>query len=124
MNTPLTQAIRQARARLHGARFTGPGTITIGPRVTIERDVLIGGQADVRIGADSKLSRETQVLADSPVVIGERVEVMEGATILGGVTIGNGAIIGLNAVVKSDVPAGAIAAGNPAQIVGHASEWN
>ncbi len=40
-----------------------------------------------------------------------------GAIILSGVTIGEGAVVAAGAVVTKDIPAGAIAAGNPARIV-------
>jgi UDP-2-acetamido-3-amino-2,3-dideoxy-glucuronate N-acetyltransferase len=39
------------------------------------------------------------------------------ATILCGVTIGRGAIVGAGSVVTSDVPDGAIVAGNPARVL-------
>ena len=39
------------------------------------------------------------------------------AIILPGVTIGAGAIVGAGAVVTRDIPAGVIAAGNPARII-------
>lgn len=48
--------------------------------------------------------------------LGAHVYVGAGAKVLGGVTIGDHAIIGANAVVINNVPAGAIAAGVPAQI--------
>lgn len=37
--------------------------------------------------------------------------------ILKGVTIGRGSVIGAGSVVTQDVPAGVIAAGNPAKVV-------
>lgn len=40
-----------------------------------------------------------------------------GAIILSGVTIGEGAVVAAGAVVTKDVPAGAIAAGNPARVI-------
>lgn len=52
--------------------------------------------------------------------LGAYVYVGAGAKILGGVTIGDRAIIGANAVVIHDVPAGATAAGVPAEIKGGA----
>jgi acetyltransferase-like isoleucine patch superfamily enzyme len=39
------------------------------------------------------------------------------ATILPGLTIGEGALIGAGSVVVHDVPAGAVVAGNPAQVI-------
>lgn len=51
------------------------------------------------------------------VVLGDNVWVGAGATILKGVQIGHDAVIGTGAVVTSDIPAGAVVAGNPARIV-------
>jgi serine O-acetyltransferase len=56
---------------------------------------------------------------DAP-VLGKHVNVGAGAVILGKVTGGDGAQIGANAVVIRSVPAGAVAVGNPARIVGRA----
>lgn len=51
------------------------------------------------------------------VVIEDEVWIGFNATVLKGVTIGKGAIIQPGAVVSKDVPAGHIAAGNPAKII-------
>ncbi len=51
------------------------------------------------------------------ITIGNDVWIGAGAVILSGVTIGDGAVIGTNAVVTKDIPAYAIAAGNPASVV-------
>jgi len=58
----------------------------------------------------------------SPVTIGDDVFIGARATIAKGVTIGNGAIIGTGSVVVSDIPKGAVAAGNPARVVGSVIE--
>ena len=52
-----------------------------------------------------------------PVTIGDNVWLGDGAFVGKGVTIGDNSVIGARAVVTSDIPANAIAAGNPAQVV-------
>jgi len=52
-----------------------------------------------------------------PVVIGRGVFVGARAIILKGVTVGDRAVIGAGAVVTKDVPAGHVAAGNPARVI-------
>jgi acetyltransferase-like isoleucine patch superfamily enzyme len=55
------------------------------------------------------------------VAIGAGAWLGAGAKILDGVTIGDRAIVGAGAVVREPVPAGAIAAGIPARVVGQRS---
>jgi acetyltransferase-like isoleucine patch superfamily enzyme len=50
-------------------------------------------------------------------VIGDHAWLGFGVVVLDGVRIGHGAVIGANAVVTSDIPDGAVAAGNPARVV-------
>ena len=61
--------------------------------------------------------RSPKYAACAPIFIGENVLLGSGSRICKGVTIGDNAIIAANAVVTHDVPANAIAAGNPAKIV-------
>ncbi|KGE50530.1 sugar O-acetyltransferase [Xanthomonas axonopodis pv. vasculorum] len=51
-----------------------------------------------------------------PIRVGRNVWIGGGAIILPGVSIGDDAVIGAGAVVTRDVPAGAIAVGNPARV--------
>lgn len=51
-----------------------------------------------------------------PVVIEDFAWIATGATLLPGVRIGRGAVVGAGAVVSRDVPAHAVAAGNPAVV--------
>jgi acetyltransferase-like isoleucine patch superfamily enzyme len=53
----------------------------------------------------------------APVKIGSRVFIGARSIILPGVEIGDGAVIGAGSVVTQNIPAGALAAGNPARIV-------
>lgn len=50
-------------------------------------------------------------------VLGNNVEIGCGAILLGPIRVGDGAKIGAGAVVIKDVPAGAVAAGNPAKVI-------
>jgi maltose O-acetyltransferase len=49
--------------------------------------------------------------------IGDGVWIGGGAIVLAGVTIGDGSVIGAGSLVRHDVPAGVVAAGNPARII-------
>jgi acetyltransferase-like isoleucine patch superfamily enzyme len=71
--------------------------------VPISRAMWVGDAPD-------KLSR--------PVIIGADVWIGYGAVVLSGVSIGDSAIVAAGAVVRSDVPANAIVAGNPSVVIG------
>jgi maltose O-acetyltransferase len=90
----------------------------------------------VEIGADATLSANVQIIAhDSamfratgytlvrPVKIGVMAYVGAGATILPGAVIGDHAIVGAGSVVTGEVPAGTVAVGNPARVVGPVDEF-
>lgn len=53
----------------------------------------------------------------APVEIGDNVFVGMGARILQGTTIGSDSVIGAGAVVTGSIPAGVVAAGNPARVI-------
>jgi serine O-acetyltransferase len=122
------------RAMFRGVRnFYGielPYSAQVGRRVVIEHqsDIVIHGNSV--IGDDCIIrqgvtlgNRSLEQPFDAP-HLGKGVNVGAGAKILGKVVIGDGAQIGANAVVRSDVPAGAVAVGIPARVVspGHKRE--
>lgn len=95
-------------------------------RVTIGRDTLLAAYCYV-IGGDHDFSDPAaavlaQARTSAGVAIGAGAWLGAGAKVLDGVTIGDGSIIGAGAVVREMVPAGAIAVGIPARVVGQRSE--
>ena len=88
--------------------------------VKIGRDCGIGPNCyitDHDHGLDSQLPPLQQPMIAKQTTIGDRVWLGANVTILKGVEIGDDAVIGAGSVVTKDVPAKAIVAGVPAQIL-------
>ena len=128
-------------------RCDGRGRITLGERVYVGDGVILSAMSHVEVGEGTLLPHGTQVfdndthpmgaaereahfkailrigpavearIATAPVRIGKRCWVGFGGTVMKGVAIGDEAIVAAGAVVVADVPAGAVAAGNPARVV-------
>jgi maltose O-acetyltransferase len=106
--------------------------IRIGPEVFLNFNCVVLDVVTVTVGARTQIGPAVQIYtADHPrdpsvrptgaefgrpIQIGQDVWIGGGAIILPGVTIEDGAVIGAGSVVTRDVPAGAIARGNPARI--------
>jgi acetyltransferase-like isoleucine patch superfamily enzyme len=118
---------------LVGPTFMCAQRISIGRRVVISYQVTIA-DADFH-PIDPELRRQ-DAIANSPsgdrshrpsyifrpVVIEDDAWIGIGAIILKGVTIGRGARVDAGAVVTSNVPPGAIVAGNPARLISQTNE--
>lgn len=99
-----------------------PSTAQVGRDVVIEHQggivihgaTIIGDRCIIRQNCTLGI-RSLDRLDDAPILMAD-VQLGAGAVVLGRVTIGHGAAIGANAVVLTDVPAGALAIGVPAQI--------
>lgn len=108
------------------------GSLVAGHHCTVNTFSVVRG--DIRLGHSVRIGAHTSLLAfnhtmtdpDVPVfrqpitqrgiVVGDDVWIGSHVVVLDGVTIGDRAVVAAGAVVTKDVPAGAIVAGNPAQI--------
>ena len=91
-----------------------------GAGIRVGRDGLFGAHVEIFDSNFHDLdpaARRTGRQAMAPVDIGENVFVGMSVKILKGVTIGADTVIGAGAVVSSSLPAGVVAAGNPARVI-------
>ncbi len=83
--------------------------------ITLEDNVQIGPH--VTIVTDNHDLKHRYVLKCKPVRICRNAWIGANATIMPGVTVGENAVVAGGAVVTKDVPANAIAGGNPAKVI-------
>lgn len=111
------------------------GTLSIGDKGVLGRDISINCYLDVEIGDsalfadnvyisdfdhkfdDLKIPIKDQGITKSRVRIGRNVWLGTKVTVARGVTIGEGAVVGANAVVTKDLPAYSVAVGLPARVI-------
>jgi acetyltransferase-like isoleucine patch superfamily enzyme len=89
----------------------GPFAMLFGQDHPVRHPTLFSTPRDLAAGLP-----QPAMLRD-PIEIAHGVWVGANSVVLKGVTIGNGAVIGAGSVVSRDVPAYAIAVGNPAQVI-------
>ncbi len=124
-NRPVVLSTRRAGAVLMiGDRFgmTG-GTICASERISIGHSVTVGANTIIVDTDFHPLHSERRRLQaypakSAPVMIEDDVFIGLQCLILKGVTLGRGCVVGAGSVVTRDVPAGAVVAGNPAQVIG------
>jgi len=105
----------------------GDGTYLMNGSLFVACEAIHVG-ADCRIGGNCivldsdfhglRPSERNTVGKTAPVTIGDNVWLGVSVTVLKGVRIGNDAVVGAQTVIAKDVPAGAIAVGNPMRIIG------
>ena len=114
------------------------GNIQIGDRTFINYGTSISARSSVRIGRDCHLGHYTLVMDNpehgilnrfepppsGPVVIEDSVWIGSRVVILPGVRIGTRAVVGAGSVVTRSIPAGCVAAGNPARVLRYLSDAN
>lgn len=105
--------------------FSSASGITVGDGVMIAHGVQVFDNDSHPIDPSARAADFASVLAQGTrgeiasgeIRIESRTWIGFGVIILKGVTIGKGAVVAAGSVVTQDVPAGAIAAGNPARVV-------
>jgi acetyltransferase-like isoleucine patch superfamily enzyme len=109
--------------------------VEIGDRTEFNNNLMIKSEgAGIQIGCDGLFGAHVEIFDSdfhdlhparrragrpkvAPVEIGDNVFVGMGARILKGTTIGSDSVIGAGSVVTGPIPAGVIAAGNPARVI-------
>ena len=102
-----------SRVRIHSGCFL--------ELVTIEDDVFVGPNV-VFTDDPHPMGCPRYKDCKGGAVVRRLARIGTNATILPGVEIGEGGLIGSGSVVVNDVPAGAVAAGNPARVIKRVSE--
>lgn len=93
---------------------TGLSMMSIGT-ITIEDGSMIG--PDVGFFTTNHDLNDVNKMRTKEIHIGKNVWIGARANILPGVTIGDNAVIGTGSVVTKDIPAHAVAVGNPARVI-------
>jgi maltose O-acetyltransferase len=107
--------------------------ISIGARTFVNYGCVILDVVPVRLGTDCQVATNVQLLAAThpvepeprregweygePITIGDNVWLGGGVIVCPGVTIGDDSVVGAGAVVTRNLPAGVVAAGNPARVL-------
>lgn len=100
---------------ISGATLSATMGISIGHRVFIGSGCLISDSDAHPLSAVDRHDRTK--IGRAAIRIGDDCFIGARSIILKGVTIGERSVIGAGSVVSSDIPAGVIAAGNPAKVV-------
>jgi maltose O-acetyltransferase len=108
------------RTRIGARSFANWGLIALDiGAITIGDDVQIGPNVQLLTATHPTEPgpRRAKWEGSAPITIGDNVWLGGGVIVCPGVTIGKDTVVGAGAVVVRDLPAGVVAAGNPARVV-------
>lgn len=100
---------------MSGASICASTKIEIGSRVLIGSGCVITDSDAHPLRPEDR--HDSSKIAAKPISIGDDCFIGARSFIMKGVSIGHGSVIGACSVVVSDIPAGVVAAGNPAKIL-------
>lgn len=93
----------------------------VGAGTMLDMNCVVGARAivgrDCHIGAGAVLAGVLEPPSALPVVIEDEVLIGANAVVLEGTRVGKGSVVAAGAVVTTDVPAGVVAAGQPARVI-------
>jgi acetyltransferase-like isoleucine patch superfamily enzyme len=97
----------------------GPGVVIIGQGAVHTYKHMANFPLNWRFTPEIASELTAAECIKKPTKIGNDVWIGVNVIILSGISVGNGAVIGAGSVVTHDVPAFAVAAGNPAKIISY-----
>ena len=103
--------------RIHGSCIHAYELIEIGNNCLIAANCQIFDGNGHDLSFDNLENRIKTKGSSKPIHIGDNVWLGTGVIILPGVTIGNGSVVAAGSVVRNNIPAMVVAAGNPAVII-------
>lgn len=107
---------------LSGTVICAAQSVSIGDECLFGADVQVVDTDFHPIRPDGRRhNNRAEDIASAPVLIGRNVFIGARSIVLKGVSIGDDAVIGAGSIVTKDIPAGMIAAGNPARVLGPVS---
>ena len=112
---------QQSGARLGQGIYVGTDVyveIDFVPLLTIEDGVVLARGVSILFHDSSLNNIAGEPIKFGQVILRKNCYIGANSTILCGVEVGEGALVGAGALVTKDVPAGAVAYGQPAQVAG------
>ena len=119
--SPTARVSQVLGADLHPGARIAPGAVLVHPLGVVIGEAAVVGPACV-VCAGVTLGGTGKERGDRHPKLGAGVQVGPNATILGNMKIGDGARVAAAALVLRPVPAGGLAAGSPARVVGLVDE--